>query len=345
VLLVGDIERGGVFAAFVGTLALLDAADRDRVAGLVVNKFRGDPVLLAPGLADLSARTGVPVLGVIPVLDDASPPSEDSLSLDRLARRPAGPVVARVVVARLPRIANFDELEPLAEEPGVELRLATRASDLAGADLVVLPGSKSTVADLGWLRATGLAAAVVAHAAAGGAVLGICGGYQMLGRAISDPGGVESDAGCVEGLGLLAVDTVFAPGKTTVRVRARSAGPFFGALEPVRGYEIHSGRTTPVGRGVIPLLTIVERAGAPVDQAEGALGAGGAVAGTSVHGLLADGGARRALLCWLARRAGRAALASWGAPAPAAARHDRLADAVAGALDTKAIARLVGLAL
>lgn len=340
VVLVGDIERGGVFAAFVGTLALLEADDRARVAGLVVNKLRGDPALLAPGLVELTARTGLPVLGVIPALDGPPVPAEDSLSLDRLARRPDGAVVVRVVVLRLPRIANFDDFEPLVDEPGVEVRLATRAADLAGADLVVVPGSKSTVADLAWLRASGLDAAVVAHAAAGGAVLGICGGFQMLGERVSDPHGIESPAGTVDGLGLLAVRTVFASGKRTVRVRVRlgGAGPFAGAAGAlVDGYEIHAGRTAP---GVRPLCTVVERGGAARDEPEGALDPAGRVAGTYLHGLLANGPARRALLHWLAGRAGRDAHPAWGSARSPAARYDRLADAVAAACDLPAIARL-----
>ena len=346
VLLIGDIERGGVFGAFVGTLALLDAADRCRVAGLVVNKFRGDPALLAPGLAELTARTGIPVLGVIPALEGAPVPSEDSLSLDRLARRPAGAVAVRVALVRLPRIASFDDFEPLAEEPGVETRLATRAADLAGADLVVLPGSKSTIADLAWLRSSGLADAVIAHAASGGAVLGVCGGYQMLGLTVSDPDGVESEAGAVDGLGLLPVRTVFEPGKTTMRVRARlqGAGPFPGAAgQLVHGYEIHSGRTTPIRPGVTWVSTVVARDGGAVEEPDGAVH--GAVAGTYLHGLLGNGGARRALLRWLAHRAGRAAVATWGASSSRTARYDRLADVVAAAVNMNVIARLVGLRL
>lgn len=340
VVLVGDIERGGVFAAFVGTLALLDADDRARVAGLIVNKLRGDPALLVPGLVEVTARTGLPVLGVIPALGGPPVPSEDSLSVDRLARRPEGEVAVRVALARLPRIANFDDFEPLVDEPGVEIRLATRAADLAGADLVVLPGSKSTIADLAWLGSSGLGAAVLAHARAGGAVLGVCGGFQMLGERLTDPHRVESDAGTVDGLGLLPVRTVFAPGKTTVRVRARLGGtaPFASAASAlVEGYEIHAGLTTPVAR---PLLTVVERGGVVVDEPEGALDPAGTVAGTYVHGLLADGVARRALLQWLAGRGGRRADPAWGSSPSPATRYDRLADAVASACDLKAIARL-----
>src|SRR2546421_688349 len=180
VLLVGDIDRGGVFAALVGTLALLEPADRARVGGFVVNKFRGDVEVLRPGLEELTARTGVPVLGVVPWIDGPLAPAEDSLDLDS-PRAPAGggDAALEIAVVRLPHIANFDDVEPLAEEPGVHVRWVTTPAALGSADLVLLPGSKSTVADLDWLRARGLAAAIRDAAAAGRQVLGICGGFQM----------------------------------------------------------------------------------------------------------------------------------------------------------------------
>ena len=173
-LLVGDIDRGGVLAAFVGTLALLEPEDRARVAGFLVNKFRGDVTLLAPGLEMLYERTGVPVVGVVPYLERGLVPAEDSLDLeDGVPRR--GDTVLDVVVVKLPRIANFDDVEPLAREPGVRVRFAAAPSDLAGADLLIVPGSKSTIADLGWLRQRGLAVALVAAARAGTPVIGVCG--------------------------------------------------------------------------------------------------------------------------------------------------------------------------
>jgi adenosylcobyric acid synthase len=180
VLLVGDIDRGGVFAALVGTLALLAPDDRARVAGLVVNRFRGDPSVLGPGLDLLTARTGVPVLGVVPHLGEAPLPEEDSLGLESLPRDVAEARLS-VAVPRLPRIANFDDLEPLAAEPGVAVRFVTHPEAVDGSDVVVLPGSKTTVADLAWLRARGLDAAIARAAADGRPVIGICGGYQMLG--------------------------------------------------------------------------------------------------------------------------------------------------------------------
>jgi adenosylcobyric acid synthase len=343
VLLVGDIDRGGVFAALVGTLALLAPADRARVAGLVINRFRGDASVLAPGLDELHALTGLPVLGVVPWIAERLVPAEDSLDLDELP--PAGgDALVDVAVVRLPRIANFDDFEWLAAEPRVRVRWVTTPSALATADLVVLPGSKSTVADLAWLRARGLAAAIVRAAAAGRAVLGVCGGYQMLGRTLRDPDGVESAVVEAPGLDLLPVETTFAREKTTVRVRVRvraDSGQFAEARDVVAdAYEIHAGVTRVLAPDVARPFAIVERGGTPADGLDGVVA--GTVTGTYLHGVLGSGTVRRALLGWLARRADRAPDAEWGRAASRAARWDRLADIVAGALDVRAIGKLVG---
>jgi adenosylcobyric acid synthase len=343
VLLAGDIDRGGVFAAFVGTLALLPDEDRGRVAGFLVNKFRGDAALLVPGLDELTALTGVPVLGVVPYIAESLVPAEDSLDLETLARD-RGPAALTIAVARLPRIANFDDFEPLAREPGVRIRLAGGPEELGGADLIVLPGSKNTAEDLGWLRRTGLGDAVVAAAAAGRPVLGICGGYQMLGVAVHDPHGVESPAGTTKGLGLLAVETWLEPEKTTVRVRGRvpaAPGPFGGAAgSPIDAYEIHVGRTD--AGGLHPAFEIVARQGRAVTERDGASSGGGRVVGTYLHGLFANDALRRALLVHLASRRGLEPDARWGAASSAAARYDRLADVVGAACDLAAIGKLVG---
>jgi adenosylcobyric acid synthase len=345
VLLVGDIDRGGVFAALAGTLTLLDPADRTRVAGLIVNRLRGDPTLLDPGLAELTARTGVPVLGVVPWIEERLVPSEDSLDLGAAPPITDATPVVDIAVVRLPRIANFDDFEWLSAEPGVHVRWVTTAAGLDGADLLVLPGSKSTAADLAWLRARGLAAAVIAAATAGRAVLGVCGGYQMLGRALHDPEGVESPAGSVTGLGLLPVETTFARDKSTVRVRARvgeGPGPFMGAAGVAcEAYEIHAGVTRPVEAAVRRPFTVVMRSGIEVSEAEGAANASGSVVGTYLHGVLASGAARRALLGWLAARAGRAPRGDWGTAEARTSRWDRLADIVAGAIDVAAVGKLV----
>src|SRR5829696_634609 len=218
VLVVGDIDRGGVFPALFGTVALMPPEDQRLVAGFLVNKFRGDVRLLEPGLRTLRRITGRPTLGVLPWLGGLELDVEDSLGIPaggHLAAPPHGEDVLRVAVARLPRLSNFTDLDALAAEPGVLVRYATRPEELADADLVVLPGSRSTVADLAWLRETGLADAVLRAAAAGTPVLGICGGHQMLARAITDD--VESRAGTVAGLGLLPTTVRFGREKTLGR--------------------------------------------------------------------------------------------------------------------------------
>lgn len=344
VLLVGDIDRGGVFAALVGTLALLEPLDRERVAGLIINRLRGDPAVLAPALPELRARTGVPVLGVVPWIDERLVPAEDSLDLGETPGRPS-PATLDLAVVRLPRIANFDDFEWLAGEPAVCVRWVTSPAALDGADLVILPGSKSTMRDLAWLRERGFAEAIVARARAGGATLGVCGGFQMLGHALHDPDGVESPAGSMPGLGLLPVETTFARVKTTRRVQARGVagtGPFAGAGDLVfDAYEIHVGVTRAVAEVSHP-FALVTRGGAPTDSLEGAGNVSGTVTGTYLHGIFACGAVRRSLLAWLSARAGRATNPGWGEGRPQGWRWDRLADIVAASLDIKAIGELVG---
>jgi adenosylcobyric acid synthase len=342
VLLVGDIDRGGVFAAFVGTLALLPEPDRARVAGFIVNKFRGDHTLLGPGLDILLARTGLPTFGVVPYLEPGLFPAEDSLDLDSV------PVASDadqldLAVVRLPRIANFDDVEPLAREPGVRVRYVRTAAELGRPDLVVLPGSKCTIADLQWLRAVGLDRAMLEAARGGTPVLGLCGGYQMLGVALHDPDGVESPLATAAGLGLLDVTTVFAPTKATVRVRARvtaAHGLLAGAagLE-IAGYEIHAGRSDAGGEA--RPFTVLTRGGQSTGEPEGAMSADGAVLGTYLHGIFASAALRRALLAGLAHRKGITPDLRWGTRQAPGARYDRLADAVAAALDLSALAKLV----
>jgi adenosylcobyric acid synthase len=347
VLLVGDIDRGGVFGALVGTLALLPPADRARVAGLIINRLRGDAEILRPGLEELHALTGVPVLGVVPWITERLVPSEDSLDLTAASGDDAA--VVDIAVVRLPRLANFDDFEWLAAEPGVRVRWVTSAAALGGADLIVLPGSKSTLADLAWLRERRLADAIVAAAAAGRPVLGVCGGYQMLGRTLLDPDGVESSTASAPGLGLLPVETVFVRDKTTVRVRARATGapgPFERAAGVLAdAYEIHAGVTRLLDPTVARPLAVVSRAGSAVEDRDGAADATGTVTGTYLHGIFQSGAARRALLGWLAARSGSAVRPEWGQGDTARGRWDRLADIVAGALDVKAVGRLVGISL
>jgi adenosylcobyric acid synthase len=322
VVVVGDIDRGGVFPALYGTVALMPPEDQRLVAGFLVNKFRGDVRLLTPGLEQLATLSGRPTLGVLPWLGGLELDVEDSLGVGA-ARGPAAPPVGedvlRVSVARLPRLSNFTDLDAVAAEPGVLLRYATRPEELADADLVVLPGTRSTVADLAWLRETGLADAVLRRAAAGGSVLGICGGHQMLARTITDE--VESGAGTVAGLGLLPADVRFAREKTL----GRPAGEALG--EPVHGYEIHHGVVT-VDDGAEPFL-------------DGARS--GAVFGTTWHGALENDGFRRAFLAEVARISGRRFVAAPDTDFAAVreARLDRLGDLIAEHADTGALWRLI----
>jgi adenosylcobyric acid synthase len=322
VVVVGDIDRGGVFPALYGTVALMPPADQRLVAGFLVNKFRGDARLLRPGLDQLTALTGRPTLGVLPWLAGAAVDVEDSLGVPTGASSagpPHGEEVLRVAVARLPRLSNFTDLDALAAEPGVLVRYATTPEELADADLVVLPGTRATVADLGWLRAAGLAGAVARHASAGRPVLGVCGGHQMLARTITDD--VESRAGTVPGLGLLPTDVRFAREKTL----GRPVGTAFG--QPVRGYEIHHGVVT-VDGDAEPFLDGVRA---------------GSVWGTTWHGALENDGFRRAFLAEVARVAGRRFVAAPDTDFAAVRerRLDALGDLVAEHTDTDALWRLV----
>ncbi|PWJ24606.1 adenosylcobyric acid synthase (glutamine-hydrolysing) [Branchiibius hedensis] len=234
-VVVGDIDRGGVFAALYGTLALLDAADQALVTGFIINKFRGDASLLAPGLDSLEQLTRRRVYGVLPWHPQVWLDSEDTLDVPA-ASADAETATRRVAVIRLPRISNFTDVDALRLEPGLDVHFASSPAGLADADLVVIPGSRATVADLAWLRQRGLDRAIVRHADDGGAVLGICGGYQMLGALISDPAGVESPTQQVAGLGLLDVRTQFGADKTLSLCHGTALDA------PVEGYEIHHGR-------------------------------------------------------------------------------------------------------
>ena len=327
VLVVADIDRGGVFASLFGTLALLDAADQAHVAGFVVNKFRGDAALLAPGITQLEQRTGRPTLGVLPHVDDLWMDVEDSLALE--AARPEAPAAADtldVAVLRLRWMSNFTDLDALAAEPGVRVRFTRSAADVERADLLVLPGTKATVEDLARLRALGLDRAIEARAAAGAPILGICGGYQLLGERIDDR--VESGQGTVTGFGVLPVVTTFERDKL-LRRRAGSCGWLGTAAS---GYEIRHGRVE--RRGGAALLT--------GDDGEPDGCRVGAVVGTSWHGALEHDAFRRALLAHVAAVRGRDFRPGTAAFADArAARLDVLGDLVEQHIDTARLAALI----
>ncbi len=332
VLLVTDIDRGGSLAHLFGTLALLEPDDQALVAGFVINKFRGDPSLLDPGLVTLRERTGRRTLGVLPFADNLWIDAEDSLA-SPVGRRVGGPVAhtggQRLTVAaiRLPRTSNTTDVEALACEPDVDVTWVDDPAAVRAADLVVLPGSRATVSDLAWLRSTGLADAVVDRARAGRPVLGVCGGFQMLARRITDR--VESTAGTVDGLGLLDVDIEFRSDKTL-----RTFSGHDGAGARVAGYEIHHG--------------VVTRSAEEtwlVDSETGPEGARrGPVVGTHCHGLLDGDDMRRSFLRTVAVQAGRAGFTPAAGLSVAKVREDQLdtiADLVTEHLDMRAVHRLL----
>ncbi len=285
VVLVGDIDRGGVIAQIVGTQAVLDPADSAMIRGFVINKFRGDARLFDDGYALIGARTGWPGFGVVPFFEGAHRlPAEDALDLGGVR----GTGGLKVVCLGLSRIANFDDLDPLAQEPGVTVQMLRAGQAVPGdADLVISPGSKSTRGDLAFLRAQGWDGDIAAHVRRGGHVLGICGGYQMLGHVVRDPEGIEGAAGEMPGLGLLDVETVMTGDKRLVRTQGVHVGT--GAL--MQGYEIHIGRTAGADCGR-PFATV---AGA----AEGAVSRDGRVMGSYLHGMFAGDAFRGAFLAGL----------------------------------------------
>jgi adenosylcobyric acid synthase len=347
VLLVGDIDRGGVFAAFVGTLELLEPDERERVRAFVINKFRGDIRLLEPGLDFLRQRTGKPVLGVVPFIPELRIADEDSLSLESRVRRPRpGPGRLDVAVVRLPHVSNYDDVAALEHEPDVAVRFVEHADELEGADLVILPGTKSTVADLGWLRRSGFSAAIERHALAGGLVLGICGGCQMLGQRIDDPEGVESSEASVPGLGLLELDTRFVRTKTTAQVQAVPASETFLTrglgTAPLAAYEIHMGQVL-ARPGLDAAFTLQARNGVAVEAADGGVNRAGNVVGTLLHGVLENTSVRVSLRATLWERRGRSQPLAATHVASAADEYDRLEQSVRAHLDLALLRQIAGI--
>lgn len=334
VILVGDIERGGVFAQLLGTLWLMEPDDRELVHGLIVNKFRGDLSLFDSGVEILQQRGGVPVLGVLPWIEGLELPEEDAVALDDADRRDGGKQShvddLDIAVIRLPHIANFDDFDPLASHDGAGLRYVSSVADWGNPSVVILPGTKNTCGDLQWLHTSGLAARVQAFANSGGDVVGICGGYQMLGTRIENPLGLETDAGVVEGLGLLPTITKFQNEKQTVQVRRRmtddTIAPGITGTSLV-GYEIHNGVTTTDS----PWLEVNEQAAngqAAKEHREFKIGGdgcwsrGGRVWGCYLHGLFANDEFRAA---WL-KRLGVSTIAQRSSEQRLQDSLDRLAD-------------------
>ena len=340
VLLVADIDRGGALAALVGTMTLLSSEERERVAGVVINRFRGDTGLLAPAIPFLEGRLGVPVVGVLPYIPGLALGEEDSQTQPSLYLPRDGVVQVDVAVVALPHLSNATDFEALRGEPGVCIRFVQPGERIGPADLVVLPGTKTTIADLAALQEEGMVDQIRAARTLGIPIVGICGGFQMLGRSLHDPRGVEGRAGRAEGLGLLPVETVFLEGKRTVQVEAEvvtDRGPFSGLRGTrVRGYEIHVGHSWGEGQPVFRTLGRGSRD-------EGMISPDGLVWGTYLHGLFENAPLRRALIAWAASRKGlRLDPLRGREPAMLEESFERLAEAVRRHLDVAWLFRVVG---
>jgi adenosylcobyric acid synthase len=340
VLLVGDIDKGGVFASLVGTIELLSVAERHRIKEFLINKFRGDRTLLEPGLRFLEERTGVPVLGVLPYQENLAIPQEDAAVLDNLVVR-ARPSAVKVGVVRLPRISNYTDFQALEHEPDVLVHYLSDPVTAPSIDVLILPGTKNTVADLEWLRRTGWEDFLVRHRRDGGWIVGVCGGYQMLGQRIVDNDRTESDRPETAGLGLLEIETIFQPEKITERVGA----VHLSTRLPVAGYEIHAGRIAGV-TAYSAVFRITEREGVAANEFEGARSEDGRVIGTSIHGLFDAAAVRRNFIDRVHESKGLDPLELSVPDEPKADRQtdlDRVADLLAEHVDMARVAAIAGL--
>ncbi|CAG0971158.1 adenosylcobyric acid synthase [Anaerolineales bacterium] len=342
VLLIGDIDRGGIFAQLLGTLWLLDPDERALVRGLVVNKFRGDLALFSDGVQILEEKGDVPVLGVLPYLRNLNLPDEDAVSVENALHSPFDFAQGEsnqidIAVLALPRISNFDDFDPLKAETGVTVRYVSSANEFGSPSAVIIPGTKSTIADLDWLRQTGLAEAVAKFVKVGGSVVGICGGYQMLGEAIADPHHVEAKVEQTLGLDLLPVRTEFLKEKATFQAQARinCQRGWMSQLDEstVGGYEIHMGETP----SQTAWLEIVSRNGQPVKVADGSISADGKIWGCYLHGIFANDEFRHAWLESLGwqRRSGASQSEIFNQSL------ETLADAVEGALNMDLLEKII----
>ncbi len=340
-ILVGDIDRGGIFASLLGSLWLLEPRERDRIAGFIVNKFRGDPSLFEKGVQMLESRSGVPVFGVVPYFEDICLPEEDSVALGRrmgAAPRASGDGAAgriRIGIVRLPFISNYTDFDPFERDPNVELVYFDRPAQIFGFDAVIIPGSKNTIEDLAAMRKSGMADALAAFHKSGGTVAGLCGGYQMMGSVVRDPRGIESSLDEIPGLGLLDMETEMYPEKITSQVEARvicESLPFGRGSDLLEGYEIHMGRSVSGGEAK-PIFRIVRREGRPVDLEDGLAQPDGRAWGTYIHGIFDNDGLRNTFLEDLAGRSGKT-LAPLSAPFSFRfwkdEQYDRLAKLVRG---------------
>jgi adenosylcobyric acid synthase len=339
VLLVGDIDRGGVFASLVGTMELLTEEERSLVKGFIINKFRGDVALLKPGLDFLEKRMDRPVLGVVPYFRDIGIAQEDSVYLDEKPQVSTGHGL-KIAIIRLPHISNYDDFDPL-QEMGCDVRYVSKSSELVNPDLIILPGTKSTVFDLNFLRQEGMDRVITRLAGSGTPVAGICGGYQMLGRLLKDPSGVESGEPVVAGLGLLDGETTFNSLKTTTQVKARvtaGTGLFKGlAGVEVGGYEIHNGQT--LSPEMKPAFEVLETPKGQAGYFDGSISADGQVFGTYMHGLWHNAAFTLAFLERLREIRGLEAVITQARDKEG--QYDRLADIVRQNLDIKKVYQIV----
>jgi len=348
VILVADIDRGGVFASIVGTLQLLKPKHRRRIQGFVINKFRGDETILKPGVTKLEEITGKRVLGILPYLSDLALPDEDSVALNEGGEKREANIVIGVI--KLPRISNFTDFDPLQRHPEVELRYISRVEEMDSLDAVIIPGTKNTISDLAWLRKEGFDRKIQEFIRLNKPVLGICGGYQMLGREILDEKGVEGERGSyVKGLGLLDITTRFDTyEKTTKRVEMIVAGE--GPLLPresqaeFKGYEIHMGKIA-LGREARPIFKVISEMGEPADRWEGASSRDGVVFGTSIHGLFDNPPILNRFLSFLAEKRGEERKIAGGLDTERvwALSLERLASIMLQKLDFKEIKRIIGI--
>lgn len=346
VLLIADIDRGGALASLVGTLELLDEEERALVKGLVINKFRGDVTLLTPAIDFLEEKTGKPVLGVVPHIDQMGIDDEDSVSLEEKQAAPTEGDI-RIAVIQTPKISNFTDFDALAHEKDVALYYVKSVEDLGEPDVIILPGSKNTTEDMLYLRKSGLGEKILAHAKAGKAVIGICGGYQMLGEVIRDPQHTESQNDEVAGLGLLGMETVFASEKLTSQVVAQCQDlHFMGqsiSAENLQGYEIHMGHTAFTREADKHPFTVCQRRGKACASQEGTANAAGNVFGTYIHGVFDNDVFRRSVLNAIRHSKGLEALANTrNVMAEKQQAYEHLADVVENALDMEKLYQIMG---
>ena len=342
VILVADIDRGGVFASLVGTMHLLTPRERALVKGFVINKFRGDSTLLTSGLVQIKKRTGVKVLGVIPFFKDIYIPDEDSVALEK---KPVGgsPHSVSIAVIQLPHISNFTDFDPLEREPGVRVHYIAPTHPLGDHDVVIIPGSKNTIEDLNFLKRNGYVEDIRGLRDRGSTIVGICGGFQMLGKTITDPVSVESTLGSIDGLGLLDMETRFAKKKATFQVEAEEMNRKGDDQLPetLRGYEIHMGRTKLMGGE--PLFKINKKSGRRCALFDGAVSPDGKVWGTYIHGIFDNDGFRRRFVKKVTRGAPPPPESAFAYGAFKESQFDALADLIEESLDMGYIRKLLGL--